>query len=78
MSNGQVQTQHRMGFGVFHLPCLDCGMRRVAIAAMAAGALAFLLGWILLAEAATVFGFLTLWLAYQFASAPCCEEPDDE
>lgn len=77
--NSKVQTQGREFIGIAPLPPLDRQMCRVSFVAIAAGALAVLLGWTLAGEAAVLFGLLALWLAAQLAAAPCAdEEPDNE
>lgn len=76
MSSGEVKGN--VLIDVVRLPCLDCGMRRVFVLTALVAVLAFLLGWSAMGEIASVFALLFLWLAAQFAVAPCCdEEPDD-
>ena len=56
---------------------LDDSMTRTAVLAALLGAFAhYFLDWTVLGWAVIIFGLLMLWLAHQFAIAPCCDEPE--
>jgi predicted MFS family arabinose efflux permease len=56
---------------------LDDSLTRAAVLAAILGALVHqILDWTVLGWAVIIVGLLMLWLAHQFAIAPCCDEPE--
>lgn len=56
---------------------LDDSMTRAAVIAAVLGAFVHqFLGWTVVGWAAIIVGLSMLWLAHQYAIAPCCDEPE--